>query len=109
MLFMIAWAGILAMPYSILSKAIDGRASGIYGHIQFYGGDSADLHGILGGAMVSLIRNAAFGKGAYMALDGAAKAAADSRIAACIFIIAGVFMLLASLFVGIVKEKNATK
>lgn len=111
MLFIgIAWAGILAMPYSILSKAIDGRASGTYmGIFNFTVVIPQIFMGILGGAMVSLIRNAAFGKSAYMALDGAAKAAADSRIAACIFIIAGVFMLLASLFVGIVKEKNATK
>ena len=79
MLFIgIAWAGILAMPYSILSKAIDGRASGTYmGIFNFTVVIPQIFMGILGGAMVSLIRNAAFGKSAYMALDGAAKAAAD--------------------------------
>lgn len=103
----IAWAGILAMPYSILSRAIDARASGAYmGIFNFTVVIPQIFMGLLGGAMVSVIRNAAFGKASYQALSGAAKAAADSNIAASIFIIAGIFMLLASLFVGIVKEKS---
>lgn len=110
MLFIgIAWAGILAMPYSILSKTIDARASGAYmGIFNFTVVIPQIFMGILGGTIVSIIKNATFGKAAYLALDGAAKAAADSRIAAGIFIIAGIFMLLGSLSVSMVKEKKAT-
>jgi maltose/moltooligosaccharide transporter len=109
MLFIgIAWAGILAMPYSILSRAIDARASGAYmGIFNFTVVIPQICMGLLGGAMVSLIRNAAFGKASYAMLDGAAKAAADSRIAAGIFIIAGIFMLLACVCVYFVKEKSS--
>lgn len=103
----IAWAGILAMPYSILSRAIDARASGAYmGIFNFTVVIPQICMGLLGGALVSIIKNATMGKAAYMALDGAARTAADSRIAAGIFIIAGIFMLIASISVYFVKEKN---
>jgi len=103
----IAWAGVLAMPYSILARAIDARASGAYmGIFNFTVTIPQICMGLLGGAMVTLIKNATFGKAAYAAMDEVAKVQADSRIAAGMFIIAAIFMLIASISVYFVKEKN---
>jgi len=103
----IAWAGVLAMPYSILARAIDARASGAYmGIFNFTVTIPQICMGLLGGVMVTLIKNALFGKAAYAAMDEVAKVQADSRIAAGMFIIAAIFMLIASISVYFVHEKN---
>ena len=77
MLFIgIAWAGILAMPYSIC-RAITPGIGCLHGHLHF----TVVIPQIcmtLGGAMVSLIRNAASESSRHA--GRAAKAAADSRI-----------------------------
>jgi len=103
----IAWAGILAMPYSILARAIDSRASGAYmGIFNFTVTIPQICMGLLGGAIVTLIKNAIFDAGTYDTLTEVAKVQADSNIAMWIFIIAGIFMLCGAVSVAFVKETN---
>lgn len=104
----IAWAGILAMPYSILARAIDARSSGAYmGIFNFTVTIPQICMGLLGGAMVGLLKKAIFSsRAAYNALGEVARVQADSRIAAGIFIIAAVFMFCACVSVYFVHEKN---
>lgn len=40
----IAWAGILAMPYAILSRAVEPRHMGVYGYLQLHDHHPADRH-----------------------------------------------------------------
>lgn len=106
----IAWAGILAMPYSILSRAIDARASGAYmGIFNFTVTIPQICMGLLGGAVVYLIKSLTVGSAAYDALDAVAKAQADSGIAEWIFILAGVFMLVAAVAVGFVRDRKTAQ
>ena len=82
----IAWAGILAMPYSILSRAVDASKMGVYmGIFNFTITIPQIAMGLAGGAIVKYC----FGSDASMML-----------------ILAGVFMFLAALSVFFVKESN---
>ena len=84
----IAWAGILAMPYSILSREVDARNMGAYmGIFNFTITIPQIVIGLTGGIIVKWI----FGSNAIMMLG-----------------LAGVFMLLAAVsvaFVGLNTEK----
>ena len=110
MLFIgVAWAGILAMPYSIFSRTIDARSAGAYmGIFNFTVTIPQICMGLCGGLLVSLIKKIAFGAGYFQSIAGdvAAKALAESKIAAGIFLIAGLFMLLASISVHFVNDKK---
>ena len=104
----IAWAGVLAMPYSILSRAIDARSSGAYmGIFNFTVTIPQICMGLLGGVMVSLLRGVLVpgGKAVYETLDTVSKAQADSTVAVGMFIIAAIFMAMGSIAVRFVKEK----
>lgn len=80
----IAWAGILAMPYSILSKALDARRNGVYmGIFNFTITLPQIIIGLSGGVIVKYC----FGSDPMMMLA-----------------LAGAFMLLAAISVGFVKE-----
>lgn len=82
----IAWAGILAMPYSILSRAVDASKMGVYmGIFNFTITIPQIAMGLAGGAIVKYC----FGSDASMML-----------------VLAGVFMFLAALSVFFVKESN---
>ena len=82
----IAWAGILAMPYSILSRAVDARRMGVYmGIFNFTITIPQIVVGLTGGLIVEHI----FG-GRPMSM----------------LILAGVFMALAALSVAFVKDKK---
>lgn len=82
----IAWAGILAMPYSILSRAVDASKMGVYmGIFNFTITIPQIAMGLAGGAIVKYC----FGSDASMML-----------------ILAGVFMFLAAVSVFFVKESN---
>ena len=82
----IAWAGILAMPYSILSRAVDASKMGVYmGIFNFTITIPQIVMGLAGGAVVKYC----FGSDASMML-----------------ILAGVFMFLAAVSVFFVKESN---
>ncbi len=82
----IAWAGILAMPYSILSRAVDASKMGVYmGIFNFTITIPQIVMGLAGGAVVKYC----FGSNASMML-----------------ILAGVFMFLAAVSVFFVKESN---
>lgn len=81
----IAWAGILAMPYSILSRSIDARRMGVYmGIFNFTITIPQIVIGLTGG----LIIRHCFGSDAMMMLA-----------------LAGVFMLIAAISVAFIKEK----
>ncbi len=81
----IAWAGILAMPYSILSRAVEPRRMGVYmGIFNFTITIPQILFGLIGGSVVKWC----FGSDAMMMIG-----------------LAGVFMLLAAVSVYFVKEK----
>lgn len=82
----IAWAGILAMPYSILSRALDARRTGVYmGIFNFTITIPQIVIGLTGGLIIKYC----FGSNAAMMLA-----------------LAGVFMLLAAISVFFVKEKQ---
>lgn len=82
----IAWAGILAMPYAILSRAIEARRMGVYmGIFNFTITIPQIVIGLTGGVIVEHI----FGS-SPMAMIA----------------LAGVFMLLAAVAVAFVKEKQ---
>lgn len=81
----IAWAGILAMPYSILSRALDARRTGVYmGIFNFTITIPQIVVGLTGGVIVKHL----FG-GHPMSM----------------LMLAAVFMLLAALSVAFVKER----
>ncbi|MEG0788632.1 MAG: MFS transporter [Alistipes sp.] len=81
----IAWAGILAMPYAILSRAVEARRMGVYmGIFNFTITIPQIVIGLLGGVIVNYVF----------------RAEPMSMIA-----LAGVFMLLAAVSVVFVKEK----
>lgn len=83
----IAWAGILAMPYAILSRAVEPRHMGVYmGIFNFTITIPQIVIGLTGGAIVKYL----------FASD------ALSMLA-----LAGIFMLLAALSVGFVREHAA--
>ena len=83
----IAWAGILAMPYAILSRAVEPRRMGIYmGIFNFTITLPQIVVGLAGGAVVEYCFD---------------------RDAADMLALAGVFMLLAALSVFLVKEHKA--
>ncbi|WP_295935479.1 MFS transporter [uncultured Alistipes sp.] len=83
----IAWAGILAMPYAILSRAVEPRHMGVYmGIFNFTITIPQIIIGLTGGMIIKFI----FGNNAMLMLA-----------------LAGVFMLLAALSVGFVKEHTA--
>ena len=82
----IAWAGILAMPYSILSKAIDARRMGVYmGIFNFTITIPQVIVGLTGG----LILKNLFGSNATMMLT-----------------LAAIFMVCAAISVAFVNEKQ---
>ncbi len=81
----IAWAGILAMPYSILSKAVDARRMGVYmGIFNFTVTIPQVIVGLTGGVILKHF----FGSNAVMMLA-----------------LAAIFMLCAAISVCFVKEK----
>lgn len=81
----IAWAGILAMPYAILSRAVEPRHMGVYmGIFNFTITIPQIVIGLTGGAIV--------------------KYCFDSN-AVWMLVLAAVFMLLAALSVGFVREQ----
>lgn len=83
----IAWAGILAMPYAILSRAVEPRRMGVYmGIFNFTITIPQIVIGLTGGAIVKYC----FGSQAPAMLA-----------------LAGVFMLLAALSVGFIREQAA--
>ena len=83
----IAWAGILAMPYAILSRAVEPRHMGVYmGIFNFTITIPQIVIGLTGGAIVKYC----FASNAVWMLA-----------------LAGLFMLLAALSVGFVREKAA--
>lgn len=83
----IAWAGILAMPYAILSRAVEPRHMGVYmGIFNFTITIPQIVIGLTGGAIVKYC----FGSEAIWMLA-----------------LAGLFMLLAALSVGFVREERA--
>ena len=83
----IAWAGILAMPYAILSRAVEPRHMGVYmGIFNFTITIPQIVIGLTGGAIVK-----------YCFASDAADMLA----------LAGVFMLLAAVSVFLVKEHKA--
>jgi maltose/moltooligosaccharide transporter len=110
MLFIgVAWAGILAMPYSIFSRTIDARSAGAYmGIFNFTVTIPQICMGLCGGLFVSLIKKLVFDAGYFQSIagDAAANALAESKIAGGIFLIAGLFMLLASISVHFVSDKK---
>ena len=82
----IAWAGILAMPYSILSRAVEARRMGVYmGIFNFTITIPQIVVGLTGGVIVKYIFNSS----------------SVSMLA-----LAAVFMLLAAVSVAFVKEKE---
>lgn len=83
----IAWAGILAMPYAILSRAVEPRHMGVYmGIFNFTITIPQIVIGLTGGAIVKYC----FANNAVWMLA-----------------LAGLFMLLAALSVGFVREEAA--
>lgn len=83
----IAWAGILAMPYAILSRAVEPRHMGVYmGIFNFTITIPRIVIGLTGGAIVKYC----FASNAVWMLA-----------------LAGLFMLLAALSVGFVHEEAA--
>jgi len=83
----IAWAGILAMPYAILSRAVEPRHMGVYmGIVNFTITIPQIVIGLTGGAIVKYC----FASNAVWMLA-----------------LAGLFMLLAALSVGFVHEEAA--
>lgn len=82
----IAWAGILAMPYAILSRALDARRTGVYmGIFNFTITIPQIVIGLTGGLIIKYC----FGSDAMMML-----------------MLAGIFMALAAVSVCFVKEKQ---
>lgn len=82
----IAWAGILAMPYAILSRAVDARSMGVYmGIFNFTITIPQIVVGLLGGVIVKYV------------FDGRPMS---------MLMMAGVFMLLAAVSVVFVKDRK---
>ena len=103
----IAWAGILAMPYSILSRAIDARSSGAYmGIFNFTITIPQIVMGLVGGSIVLAVKNAILSGSDYAALSAVEKVTVDSQAATWMIGIAALFMLLAAISVFFVKEKE---
>lgn len=103
----IAWAGVLAMPYSILSRAIDSRSSGAYmGIFNFTITIPQICMGLVGGSIVAAIKNGVLDGRMYDNLNGVDKIMVDSQSAAWMIAIAAVFMLLAAISVYFVEEKT---
>lgn len=85
----IAWAGILAMPYAILSRALDARRTGVYmGIFNFTITLPQIVIGLIGGFVIKYC----FGSNAAMMLA-----------------LAGVFMILAAVSVYFVREKSVSE
>ncbi|MDE5692080.1 MAG: MFS transporter, partial [Alistipes sp.] len=81
----VAWAGILAMPYAILSRAVEARRMGVYmGIFNFTITVPQIVVGLTGGLIVKCL----FGQNAVAMIE-----------------LAGAFMLLAAISVVFVREK----
>jgi maltose/moltooligosaccharide transporter len=81
-----AWGAILAMPYAILARSMDARSTGLYmGLFNFTITIPQIIMGLVGGVMV---------KGLF---DGNA---------VMMIVVAGVFMALGAISVGLVREKS---
>ncbi|MGM9742173.1 MAG: MFS transporter [Candidatus Cryptobacteroides sp.] len=103
----IAWAGILAMPYSILSRAIDARSSGAYmGIFNFTITIPQIVMGLVGGSVVSLVKNSILSGRGYETMSAVEKVTVDSQAAAWMIGIAAAFMFIAAISVFFVKEKR---
>ena len=103
----IAWAGILALPYSILSRAIDARSSGAYmGIFNFTITIPQIVMGLVGGSVVSLVKNSILSGRGYETMSAVEKVTVDSQAAAWMIGIAAAFMLIAAISVFFVKEKR---
>ena len=85
----IAWAGILAMPYSILSQAVEARSMGAYmGIFNFTITIPQIIVGLSGGLILSKL---------------------FSEDASMMILLAGIFMVLAAISVAFVKDKQTVK
>lgn len=103
----IAWAGILAMPYAILSRAIDARNSGAYmGIFNFTITIPQICMGLIGGLIVKAVKPFVLDGRSYELLSQAEQVQADSTTAGWMIALAGAFMLLAALSVHFITEKQ---
>lgn len=103
----IAWAGILAMPYAILSRAIDARNAGAYmGIFNFTITIPQICMGLVGGLIVKAVKPFILGGQHYELLSRAEQVQADSTTAGWMIALAGTFMLLATLSVHFITEKQ---
>ena len=102
----IAWAGILAMPYAILSRAIDARNAGAYmGIFNFTITIPQICMGLVGGLIVKAVKPFVLGGQRYELLSQVEQVQADSTTAGWMIALAGAFMLLAALSVHFITEK----
>ena len=102
----IAWAGILAMPYAILSRAIDARNSGAYmGIFNFTITIPQICMGLVGGLIVKLVKPYVLGERSYELLNSVEKVQVDSSSAGWMMALGAVFMLLATLSVHFIEER----
>lgn len=103
----IAWAGILAMPYAILSRTIDARNSGAYmGIFNFTITIPQICMGLLGGGIVRAIKPLVLDGRCYEALSRVEQVRIDSSSAGWMMTLAALFMLLAALSVHFIPEKH---
>ena len=103
----IAWAGILAMPYAILSRAIDARNSGAYmGIFNFTITIPQICMGLIGGLIVKAVKPFVLDGRSYELLSQAEQVRVDSTTAGWMIALAAVFMLLATLSVHFIPEKQ---
>ena len=103
----IAWAGILAMPYAILSRAIDARNAGAYmGIFNFTITIPQICMGLVGGLIVKAVKPFVLGGQRYELLSRVEQVQTDSTTAGWMIALAGAFMLLAALSVHFITEKH---
>ncbi len=103
----IAWAGILAMPYAILSRAIDARNSGAYmGIFNFTITIPQICMGLVGGLIVKAVKPFVLDGRSYELLEQAEQVQVDSTTAGWMMALAAAFMLLATLSVHFIDEKQ---
>ena len=103
----IAWAGVLAMPYSILSRAIDARSSGAYmGIFNFTITIPQICMGLIGGSIVGAIKRGVLDGRGYETMSQVEQVVVDSQSASWMIALAALFMLLAAISVWFVNEKR---
>ncbi len=103
----IAWAGILAMPYAILSRAIDARNSGAYmGIFNFTITIPQICMGLLGGGIIHLVKPLVLAGRDYALMGQVEQVRIDSASAGWMMTLAALFMLLAALSVHFIREKH---